>query len=167
MYPKCQECSYFGGVNRAPTHDHSPWAWLRDLSRPEFVDRLAHYLGEVNALHPFREGNGRTQRAFFAQLSRDAGWRLRWSRLDHQANVDASRASLRGDPDPLRAFARRRFGYYAMPLLWRDRVIGWATCKNGDVTVGYAGSAPASRSYRAALDAEIGRVRRFLVQPAV
>lgn len=47
---------------------------LRGLVRSTFLDRLAHYLGEVNALHPFREGNGRAQRAFFDQLARDAGW---------------------------------------------------------------------------------------------
>ena len=38
---------------------------LRSLRRDAFVGRLAHYLGEVNALHPFREGNGRAQRASF------------------------------------------------------------------------------------------------------
>jgi len=37
---------------------------LRGLEREHFVDRLAHYLAELNAIHPFREGNGRTQRAF-------------------------------------------------------------------------------------------------------
>ncbi len=36
---------------------------LRGLPRDRFVDRLAYFLGEVNALHPFREGNGRTQLA--------------------------------------------------------------------------------------------------------
>ena len=41
-----------------------------------FVGRQAHYLGEVNALHPFREGNGRAQRVFFGQLARDAGFTL-------------------------------------------------------------------------------------------
>ncbi len=41
---------------------------LRGLDRGIFVGRLAYYLGEVNALHPFREGNGRAQRAFFGQL---------------------------------------------------------------------------------------------------
>jgi uncharacterized protein len=57
---------------------------------------------------------------------------------------------------------RRVLGYYAMPLLWRDKVIGWATCEDGAVQVGYAGSAPAGRSYAAALDAEIARLNRFL-----
>ncbi len=32
---------------------------LRGLSRDTFTDRLTYYLGEVNAVHPFREGNGR------------------------------------------------------------------------------------------------------------
>jgi hypothetical protein len=57
---------------------------------------------------------------------------------------------------------RRVLGYYAMPLLWRDRVIGWATCASGEVQVGYVGAAPAGRTYPAALDAEITRLRRFL-----
>jgi uncharacterized protein YcaQ len=59
---------------------------------------------------------------------------------------------------------RRVLGYYAMPLLWRDRVIGWATCEGGTVEVGYVGSAPAGRSYATALEAEIARLKRFLTQ---
>lgn len=74
---------------------------LRGLNRPAFVGRLTHYFAEVNAIHPFREGNGRTQRAFFRQLSREASWRLDWSNLDPQSNEDASLASLRGDNSPL------------------------------------------------------------------
>jgi len=46
--------------------------YLRGLPRDSFLDRLAHYFAEVNAIHPFREGNGRVQRAFFHQLSREA-----------------------------------------------------------------------------------------------
>ncbi|SBW26591.1 Fic/DOC family protein [Protofrankia symbiont of Coriaria ruscifolia] len=48
--------------------------YLRGLSREDFRERLTYYFAEVNAIHPFREGNGRTQRAFFRQLSREAGW---------------------------------------------------------------------------------------------
>jgi cell filamentation protein len=76
---------------------------LRGLPRGRFVDRLTHYLAEVNAIHPFREGNGRTQRAFFHQLSRDAGWPIDWWDLDSDRNTTASIASLRGDNKPLRA----------------------------------------------------------------
>jgi cell filamentation protein len=75
---------------------------LRGLGRDAFTRRLAYFLGEVNALHPFREGNGRTQRAFFGQLARDAGYTLAWQYLDAARNVAASAAIMRGDPEPMR-----------------------------------------------------------------
>ena len=75
---------------------------LRGLRRDAFAGRLACYLGEVNALHPFREGNGRAQRAFFAQLARSAGFTLAWQHLDAARNVEASAAIMRGDPEPMR-----------------------------------------------------------------
>lgn len=60
----------------------------------------------------------------------------------------------------------RKFGYYAMPLLWSDRVIGWANVKvlagKMHVDVGYARPAPRSRDFRRAYDAELGRLERFL-----
>jgi cell filamentation protein len=80
-----------------------PESYLRGLPRGQFIARLAYYLGEVNAVHPFREGNGRTQRAFFGQLARDAGHRIRWDRLDAARNAEASRASLSGNDSALRA----------------------------------------------------------------
>jgi cell filamentation protein len=75
---------------------------LRDLDRNRFIDRLAHYLGDVNALHPFRDGNGRAQRAFFAQLAAVAGHRLDWQLVEPQANTDASVAAMQGDEGPMR-----------------------------------------------------------------
>jgi cell filamentation protein len=54
------------------------------------------------ALHPFREGNGRAQRAFFGQLARDAGFTLAWQHLDPIRNVEASAAIMRGDSAPMR-----------------------------------------------------------------
>jgi cell filamentation protein len=75
---------------------------LAGLDFDTFVERLAHYYGEVNAVHPFREGNGRAQRAFFLQLAMEAGWYLSWVRMDPGVNVAASAASLRGDGGPLK-----------------------------------------------------------------
>jgi cell filamentation protein len=74
----------------------------RGLERHPFIDRLTYYLGEVNAVHPFREGNGRTQRAFFEQLARDAGFTVNWQHLDAARNVEASAAIMRGDAGPMR-----------------------------------------------------------------
>jgi cell filamentation protein len=41
---------------------------LRGLPADQFTARAAYYLGELNTLHPFRDGNGRTQRAFLSAL---------------------------------------------------------------------------------------------------
>lgn len=79
---------------------------LRGLALDDLAPRLAHYLGEVNAAHPFREGNGRTQRAFFRQLARDAGWSFRWSTLTADENTAASGASLHGDNSMLESLLR-------------------------------------------------------------
>jgi cell filamentation protein len=76
--------------------------FLRGLERRPFIDRLTYYLGEVNAVHPFREGNGRTQRAFFEQLARDAGFTVNWQHLDAARNVEASAAIIGGDAEPMR-----------------------------------------------------------------
>jgi cell filamentation protein len=68
--------------------------WLIGLRRAPFLDKLAHYYGELNARHMFREGNGRTQRAFLRQISAAAGWRLDWSALNREDNIAASRHNL-------------------------------------------------------------------------
>jgi cell filamentation protein len=70
---------------------------LRGLDRPTFARRLAYYHSEINAIHPFREGNGRTQWAFLGQLARDAGWHVAWARLGAETNDRASAAALHGD----------------------------------------------------------------------
>ena len=62
---------------------------------------------------------------------------------------------------------RRKLGYYALPLLWQDRIIGWGnvTVRDGDLRadIGYvAGRRPRERGYGAALDMELERMREFL-----
>jgi cell filamentation protein len=63
---------------------------LRGLDAYAFASREAYYLGELNAIHPFREGNGRTQREFIRQLAAEAGHRINWSRVTRQQMVEAS-----------------------------------------------------------------------------
>ncbi len=62
---------------------------------------------------------------------------------------------------------KRKLGYYALPLLWRDRVIGWGNLavKNGALTreLGYlAGKPPRERAFQRELAAELERMRDFL-----
>lgn len=62
---------------------------------------------------------------------------------------------------------RRTLGYYALPMLWRDQVIGWANLNvhNGTLqcNFGYAsGAAPKSSAFRRELEDELSRIRAFL-----
>jgi len=62
---------------------------------------------------------------------------------------------------------KRKLGYYALPLLWHDRVVGWGnvTATDGGLrsSFGYSGGrAPRSAAFRAGLEAELERMRDFL-----
>jgi uncharacterized protein YcaQ len=62
--------------------------------------------------------------------------------------------------------ARRQRGYYALPLLWREHVIGWANLAvTGGVLkadVGYVAGMPRDRGFKRALASELDRMRVFL-----
>jgi len=63
--------------------------------------------------------------------------------------------------------ARRVRGYYAMPMLWRDRVVGWANAAVVDgtleVELGFAGGRPRERDFSRAADEEIARLERLVI----
>lgn len=76
---------------------------LRGLSSDGFAAGAAQFLAELNAIHPFREGNGRTQNTFLALLAASAGHPLDLDRLDPDALLAAMIASFNGDERPLTA----------------------------------------------------------------
>lgn len=87
---------YAAGELRA---DHE----LHGMSREQFIDRLAYHYDQFNYVHPFREGNGRTQRVLWNRVARDAGWQLDWRSVQGATNDEASRvASEQRDFGPLR-----------------------------------------------------------------
>ncbi len=75
--------------------------WLRKLDRKTFIERLAYFMGEVNALHPFREGNGRAQRIFFTELTRRCKYELDFGGVDGEALLQADIAAYNKDYAPL------------------------------------------------------------------
>ncbi len=76
---------------------------LRGLDRAAFIERLAFHYEALNYAHPFREGNGRTQRVFWSRIARSAGWDLDWRLASGPQNDAASRAGTEGsDLRPLR-----------------------------------------------------------------
>jgi len=85
-------------------------AWemqLKGLPANRFALRAAFYYGEIDAIHPFREGNSRTLRKFFGDLAEEAGYKIDWtsaSRTEEQRRqifLARDLAVMRGDPSLL------------------------------------------------------------------
>jgi cell filamentation protein len=74
---------------------------LRRLDGDATASRAAWFLAQLNAIHPFREGNGRTQLAFLALLAADAGRPLHLERLQPEPFLAAMIASFFGNEGPL------------------------------------------------------------------
>jgi cell filamentation protein len=72
-------------------------AFLKGLNKSYMVKNLAYYLGELNAVHPFREGNGRAQRLFLEYLAEMNGYYLDFSKCPSEDMIIASEKSINGD----------------------------------------------------------------------
>lgn len=66
-------------------------SFLQGLGWREFVDKLSYYYDGFNHIHPFREGNGRTQREFWNRVAEDASWFIDWSKVHGKQLDEASR----------------------------------------------------------------------------
>ena len=75
--------------------------YLINLEPKLFARRLAHYLSEINAIHPFREGNGRVQRLFISQLADHADYAVDYSELNQSEFYSVMQASFFGKEQPL------------------------------------------------------------------
>ena len=85
IFKRLKDCNYFKGL----PHD-------------EFVDELVDFYCVTNELHPFREGNGRTQRAFLTQLIRNAGYDINFADMDTELLMIATIQSAQGVADLLK-----------------------------------------------------------------
>lgn len=70
-------------------------------------ERLAYYLSEINVLHPFREGNGRTQRLFIEYLAGVAGYDVDFSSVSSQEMIVASADSFAKNYDTINELFER------------------------------------------------------------
>ena len=68
--------------------------YLQGLSKKDLSERLAYYLSELNVLHPYREGNGRTIREFIRELALKNGYKLNLSKIKPSDFLDASIKSI-------------------------------------------------------------------------
>ena len=81
--------------------------YLQSCDTEEMADRLAYYLSEINALHPFREGNGRTQRLFIEILAERAGYEVDFSEVSAEEMVEASAKAFLRDHGKMNELMRR------------------------------------------------------------
>lgn len=78
--------SYSEALFKQLKNDH----YLRGLDMCAFCQKGAYYFGEINMIHPFREGNGRTQRVFLQFLAKAAGYLLDFKSLTVRQMENAS-----------------------------------------------------------------------------
>ena len=71
--------------------------YLKGLTKSRFIDELTEFYHDMNMLHPFREGNGRTLRLFITLLVRNAGYTLNFSDCDNDLLMIATIKAAQGD----------------------------------------------------------------------
>lgn len=65
----------------------------------QFAEKAASLYSDINYLHPFREGNGRSTREFFRQLAQNAGHELKWSQVPKEEYMNAV---IQATDDPMK-----------------------------------------------------------------
>jgi cell filamentation protein len=85
LFASCQSQNYFNGLNKN-----------------DFATYVADFFIELNRIHPFREGNGRTQRLLLSQLARNAGYKIAWEGISESAMKEACIAGLEGNPSKMK-----------------------------------------------------------------
>lgn len=80
---------------------------FRGVTSEMFLEHGARFLGELNAIHPFREGNGRSQLSFLGLIGATVGHALVFERLDRNSFMPAMIASYSGNCQALKAELRK------------------------------------------------------------
>lgn len=74
-----------------------------DLDREDLISNVAELYGDMNMIHPFRDGNGRAQRILFEHIVINSGFEISWGNIDQDEWIDANIASVNCDYAPLQA----------------------------------------------------------------
>lgn len=81
--------------------------YLMNAGKDAIFDRFSFYLSEINALHPFREGNGRSQREFISYLAKVAGYELNFDEISQEQMIELSvRAFNNGHEEYINMFKK-------------------------------------------------------------
>ena len=67
---------------------------LKETDEEKVFDNLAYVMAELNVIHPFREGNGRSIREFIRLMAKRMGYDLNWGNVDKEELLEASILSV-------------------------------------------------------------------------
>lgn len=76
--------------------------YFTELEREKLICSLAELYGDMNIIHPFRDGNGRAQRILFEHIVINSGFEISWNGIDREEWVNANIASVNCNYTPLR-----------------------------------------------------------------
>ncbi|MDT8452733.1 MAG: Fic family protein [Gammaproteobacteria bacterium] len=75
--------------------------YLQGLARSAFLERLAYYYDMTNRLHPFPEGNGRTQRLFIEDLAALNDMLIDWAEVNSWEIIETAIQAFYGNREPI------------------------------------------------------------------
>jgi cell filamentation protein len=84
--------------------------YLQNLDAADFAAKAGEIIGDINHIHPFREGNGRTQLTYLSLLVEQAGHRIDVRKIDRDGWYAASRAAHNADYAPMSAMIVKSIG---------------------------------------------------------
>jgi cell filamentation protein len=85
--------------------------FLKELHGSKLVCRLAYYMSEINAIHPFREGNGRAQREFIRELALQNDVIIHYESVTAEQMINASIESFNGNYGPMEDLLKNCIAY--------------------------------------------------------
>jgi cell filamentation protein len=80
------------------------------IDREELIISVAALYGDMNMIHPFRNGNGRAQRILFEHIVINSGFEISWSHIDQEEWINANIASVNCDYSRLKTIFDRCIG---------------------------------------------------------
>ena len=89
--------------------------WFEGMSRSDLIVAVADAYSDLNVVHPFREGNGRTQRILFEHLVMNAGFEISWWGVENDEWLYANIAAYNCVLEPLQQVFNRCIGQQILP----------------------------------------------------
>ncbi|MNN21845.1 putative adenosine monophosphate-protein transferase fic [compost metagenome] len=100
-----------GKIFKAMAEDN----WFEGMGRADLIAAVAEAYSDLNVVHPFREGNGRTQRILFEHLILNAGFEISWWGVEEDEWIYANIAAYNCNLEPMKQVFEKCIGQPIQP----------------------------------------------------